>query len=138
LPIIAVGKWNGDKFIHYGFAYVTTMTGSNLDRMGFVGYLFFPEAWGCGETELMTMLALCYLFHEFKFSCIHGIRYTENELTARFMRRFGFRDDGVVPKYMMKGDRLVSAVVSSCLREDFERYVEEKLVSGMSEAVVSG
>jgi hypothetical protein len=54
------------------------------------------------------------------------------------MRRFGFRDDGVVPKYMMKGDRLVSAVVSSCLREDFERYVEEKLVSGMSEAVVSG
>jgi RimJ/RimL family protein N-acetyltransferase len=134
LQIIAVGKWVDGSFLHYGFTFITITTGNATDRMGFVGYAFYPDAWGCPETELMTMLALCYLFHEFKFSCIHGIRYPENQLTARFMRRFGFKDDGIVPKYMLKGDKLVSAVVSSCLREDFERYVEEKLISGLSES----
>jgi RimJ/RimL family protein N-acetyltransferase len=134
LPIVVVGKWEGETFVSYGFCFLTIVSGNSLERMAFCGYAFYPDAWGCPETELMTMLALCYLFHEFKFSCIHGIRYPENQLTARFMRRFGFKDDGIVPKYMLKGDKLVSAVVSSCLREDFERYVEEKLISGLSES----
>ena len=136
LQIVAVGKWVGDTFLHYGFTFITIITGNATDRMSFVGYAFYPDAWGQPETELMTMLALCYLFHEFKFSAIHGVRYVENRLTKKFMERFGVRDDGIVPKYMLKGDKLVPAVGSTCLREDFERYVEERLISGLVESSV--
>jgi hypothetical protein len=133
LKIVVVGKWEGDVFISYGFAFITITTRTPSDAMAFIGYGFFKEAWGCPETELLTMLALCYFFKEFSLCAIHGVRYVENRSTARFMRRFGFKDDGIVPKYMLKGDKLVSAVVSSCLREDFEHYVEEKLISGLSQ-----
>ena len=87
VKFVVVGEWEEKTFHSCGLAYISTLEGTQDDRMAFVGYGFFPDAWGKNETELMTMLALCYLFREYKLSCIHGVRYIENRLTAKFMER---------------------------------------------------
>ena len=116
LPIIAMGKWDDKKFTIYGLAFVTTMIGNETHRTATAGYVM--------------LLGLSLLFGAFNLESVHGVRGIENRLTAKFVERFGFKDDGVIPSWMMKRGRLVPAVISSCLREDFEQYVEEKLISG--------
>jgi RimJ/RimL family protein N-acetyltransferase len=130
LPIIAMGKWDDKKFTIYGLAFVTTMIGNETHRTATAGYVFYPEAWGNKDIELVMLLGLSLLFGAFNLESVHGVRGIENRLTAKFVERFGFKDDGVIPSWMMKRGRLVPAVISSCLREDFEQYVEEKLISG--------
>lgn len=74
------------------------------------------------------MLGLSYLFLNYNLQAIHGQRLPWNNLTSRFMSRFGFRDTGVVPRYMMYENTLTDCVVSSLLREDFESYARKSLL----------
>jgi hypothetical protein len=127
-----------------GFTYITTMVGVPYDFSNFGGpqpggpraalaaYAFFRPWWGSTEQHVLAMLGLAYLFHTFKLTAIHGQRNIRNALTARFMSKFGFRDTGVIPRFLMDWvppadipvrGKLVSCVVNSLLREDFEAYV---------------
>ena len=98
------------------------------ERSGFFGYGYFRSIWGRPEAEILGMLGLAYVFMEFDISAIHGLRLPFNSLTAKFTRKFGFVDDGTIPKYMLYNGKLIGAIASTLLIENFERYVEIKLV----------
>ena len=124
-PLVVMGVWNGDTFETAGIGYpVITVGHGETEKMCFAGYLFFREWWGTTEAEGLAMLGLCLMFKEWSLSAIHGTRFPENHLTARFMRRFGFRDIGTISKYMLSNGKLVPAVVSTLTKEDFCAYLE--------------
>ena len=127
--LIIMGKWTDGKFNELGFAFPTVSTGfANTDKSINGGYCFFREAWGTEDQQILTMLGLAYMFKEFNVIAIHGNRYKDNVLTAKFMGRFGFKDVGDIPRFQVRGTKLVSMVLSTLLREDFEEYVKQFLV----------
>lgn len=128
LPLIIMGKWEGNEFETMGLAFPTVMNGTPPERQSFIGYGFLRQYWGSAELEGLAMLGLSLMFQHFGLSAIHGVRYRENTLTARFAAQYGFRDDGVVPRYMVRRGVLVDAVVSTLMREDFEAYIKDKLI----------
>lgn len=131
-PIIVPVIWSGETFLEAGFGFPTTvpMLGNRTgpDRAAFMGYGLFKGVWGLPEATILGMLGLTYFFLEFDLGAIHGLRYAENALTARFTHQFGFKDNGFIPRYMLRDGRLVGAVSSTLLVEHFESYVEHKLV----------
>lgn len=90
----------------------------------FAGYILFSDCWGTPQQTVLMYLGLAWLFHTFSLAAMHGSRYRTNHLTARWTRKFGFRDCGVLPHCMTAGDDptgpLVPAVFSTLLREDLE------------------
>jgi hypothetical protein len=126
-----MGEWQEDEtFKEMGFAFPVVMCGKQAPEMSaFCGYGFFRSAWGTPELPVAAMLGLAYLFQEFNIKAIHGTRFEDNTLTAKFVEQFGFKQVGRIPDYQLKDGKLVPAIVSTLLREDFERYVEEFLVS---------
>jgi hypothetical protein len=127
--LIILGRWEGDKFHELGFAFSVISCGfSHTEKSLFGGYGFFRDAWGTSDQEIVTMLGLAYLFKELDIIALHGIRYEENLLTARFMAKFGFKVDGAIPYYQLKGNKLATGIISTLLRTDFEDYVADFLV----------
>lgn len=133
LPLIVVGMWEGKKFHEAGMGFPTTLCGAPLgqgdERACFFGYGMFKSWWGRPETEALSMLALALTFCELNVKSIHGLRYPSNDLTARFTRRFGFRDVACIDDYMLRRGKLVGAVLSTLRREDFEQYVANALTA---------
>jgi hypothetical protein len=127
--LIILGRWEGDKFHELGFAFSVISCGfPHTEKSLFGGYGFFRDAWGTSDQEIVTMLGLAYLFKELDIIALHGIRYEENLLTARFMAKFGFKVDGAIPYYQLKGNKLATGIISTLLRTDFEDYVADFLV----------
>jgi hypothetical protein len=127
--LIILGRWEGEKFHELGFAFSVISCGfPHTEKSLFGGYGFFRDAWGTADQEIVTMLGLAYLFKELDIVALHGIRYEENLLTARFMAKFGFKVDGAIPYYQLKGNKLSTGIISTLLRTDFEDYVADFLV----------
>jgi hypothetical protein len=127
--LIILGRWEGEKFHELGFAFSVISCGfPHTEKSLFGGYGFFRDAWGTSDQEIVTMLGLAYLFKELDIIALHGIRYEENLLTARFMAKFGFKVDGAIPYYQLKGNKLATGIISTLLRTDFEDYVADFLV----------
>jgi RimJ/RimL family protein N-acetyltransferase len=103
----------------------------------FAGYVFFRSAWGTPEIEVLGMLGLAYLFSQFRLLAIHGQRYPQNGLTARFMRKYGSKDVGTIPHYMLRDGKLESCTVSTLLQSDFESYVKRQLLSLAGEGILN-
>ena len=123
--LLILGRWEGEKFVELGFAFNTVSMGTaNTERSLIAGYSFFKKAWGSKDQQIVTMLGLAYFFKEFNLCAIIGNRFPDNILTAKFMARFGFKDCGEIPRFQLRGTKLVPMVVSALLREDFEKYVE--------------
>lgn len=128
-PPIVFGEWQGEQFVESGFAFPVIACGTpDTQRSLFAGYGIFRHAWGKPETKIMVMLGLAFLFQELNLVALHGTRYAENILTERFMSQFGFQRIGVIPQYQLKDGKLVDGVVTTLLREDFERVLETFLV----------
>ncbi len=126
--IVVLGVWQDEKnFKVAGLAFPTIMIGAGEQRACFAGYGFLREFWGSEEQEVLAALGLSVLFSELNLLSIHGIRYSGNAQTARFMQRFGFRDVGTVPHYMLRRGELVDGVVSTLRRERFEEVLAEML-----------
>ena len=103
-----------------------------LRNSAFAGYTFFEEVWGDSPKKTVLMyLGLAYLFQEFRLVNIHGVRYSDNKLTARFASQFGFRDLGTIPNYMLREStgELADGTVSSLARKDFEDRLRGVLTS---------
>jgi len=133
-PLVLLGMWDGDDpshFIEAGFAFPVTLTGEAPERSGFFGYGIFREFWGNPLMEPLAMLGLAAVFSEFKLAYVHGLRYHTNDLTARFLKRYGFRDNGCIDGYMLRKGKLVSAISSTLSRTDFEAYCENALLEGI-------
>ena len=129
-PLVIVGMWEGETFREGGFAFPVVFCGTQqTERSCFAGYGFLRWTYGTAEIDAMMVLGLAMLFQEFNLSAVHGTRFPENALTKKFTERFGFRQVGEIPKYQLRGEKLVPAVVSTLLREDFERIAAEHLAS---------
>jgi hypothetical protein len=142
-PVIIAGIWIGpEEFKEAGIGFPSTLpvigNKTGPERALFAGYGLFKEVWGRPEAEILGMLGLAYFFVQFDVTAIHGLRYPSNGLTARFTRTFGFRENGLIPRYMMQGDKLVGAVSSTLFIEDFEQYVEQKLVRLYKDGELNG
>ncbi len=126
-PLIILGEWAGEQFIPLGYCFTVAETPSRNGQRNsaFGGYCFFSSAWRTPQQYVLTVLGLAYLFHEFRLVSLHGIRYDDNKLTARWMGKFGFRDIGTIPNYMQQQStgELVPAVVSTLDRAEFEQRV---------------
>jgi hypothetical protein len=132
-PVVVMVVWTGpNTFLEAGFAFPSTLPMTGLpvgpERAMFGGFGMFQGVWGLEAAEILGMLTLSYLFLEFDVSAIHGLRYPENALAGRFMRRYGAKDNGMIPRFMLRGDELTGAISSTLMVEDFEHYVERKLV----------
>jgi hypothetical protein len=135
--LIILGRWEGEKFHELGFAFSVISCGfPHTEKSLFGGYGFFRDAWGTADQETVTMLGLAYLFKELDIIALHGIRYEDNLLTARFMAKFGFKVDGAIPYYQLKGNKLATGIISTLLRADFEDYVADFLVKQYREEEV--
>lgn len=133
-PLIVLGEWKEDVFHEAGFAFPVVTCGSKDTELSqFAGYGFFSHVWGKPELPVLAMLGLTYMFNEWGLHAIHGTRFEENLLTARFMAQFGFKEDGRIPKYQLRDGKLVPAIVTTLMREDFEKYVENWLVEAFKE-----
>ena len=132
VPLAIMGVWNGDTFHDAGFIFpVSFSKGAAVgQRSTMAGYAFFREFWGSEYSEALAMLGIALIFSELSVEVIHGMRYRQNDSTMEFLKRFGFRDVGVHPLWMLRRGKLVDGVSSYCLRKDFESYVEQALVEG--------
>lgn len=129
LPVVLLVVWDDDNtFTEAGFAFPVILRGKAPEKMAFCAYGFFQKYWGSAESKILMMLGLAFIFQEFDLKAIHGIRYVENRLTARFCGQFGFREVGRIPCYMQQDEKMVTGVVSSLLREEFELVAARKLV----------
>ena len=131
-PLLVLGEWKGENeetFEPAGLVFpVLTIGGAATERSVFAGYTMFRPYWGSPYSEVLGMLGLAYFFVELQLEAILGVRYSGNVSSASFVRRYGMRDCGVIPKYMLRDGKLVSGTVSILERSDFERYVENELV----------
>jgi len=128
-PVVVLGEWKDGTFVEAGFCFpIITCGTSDTERSMFAGYGFFKPYWGTPELPVLAMLGLSYLFQEFDLKAIHGTRYRDNVLTWNFTKQFGFKEIGEIPHYQLRNGKLVSGVVTSLDRGDFERYVENWLV----------
>lgn len=108
-----------------GYAFTTGQpirSRDNLHNATLAGYTFFDDAWRTPQQTVLMYLGLSYLFHEFRLVNIHGIRYADNKLTARFAAKFGFVDCGTIPNFMTRwpDGELASATLTTLARADFE------------------
>lgn len=130
-PLVILGEWSADNscFLPLGYCFTVAETSSRDGQRNsaFGGYCFFPSAWRTPQQYVLTTLGLAYLFREFRLVSLHGIRYDDNKLTARWMAKFGFQDIGTIPNYMQghgaQAGTLVPAVVSTLDRAEFEHRV---------------
>lgn len=137
-PLIVMGEWTEEGFKEAGFAFLILPCGTpQTELSAFCGFGFLKHVWGQPELPVLAMLGLTHLFQEFNLKAIHGTRYPENVLAARFMSQFGMRDIGTIPDYQLRDGKLVPAVVSTLSRSDFEKYVEEFLVAQYRESLHS-
>lgn len=114
------GIWHVD-FIPLGFCFLSTACQGSTQNSAFGAYAFFEPAWRTPQQLVLTYLGIAYLFQEYKLVSLHGIRYSDNKLTQRWMEKFGFRDIGTIPNYMTRpSGELASATISTLGREDFE------------------
>lgn len=124
--LVIVGQWEGDVFRTGGVCWPNLLTGY---RTGFGSYAALRWLWGTPEEEILAMLGLAMMFEEFNLIQLHGQRYADNHLTARFMGRFGFKDVGRVPRLLARAgeEEPVYGVISTLSREDFERNCAERI-----------
>ena len=128
-PLIIVGVWHDEEtFEEAGIGFPTVISTGKNGNSCFYGYGIFPSFWGDSRAETLGMLGLALTFHGLNYSILRGLRYSTNDLTRRWSSRFGFRDLCTLDMYMLQGGDLVSAVASELRREDFEKYVEQKLI----------
>jgi RimJ/RimL family protein N-acetyltransferase len=121
-PLIVLVEWDSPSSFHpLGFAFPSTTAGAGDQKMAFLAYGFFMDAWGKPSVLTLTLLGLAYFFREFGLLAIHGSRYADNARSARLIRQVGFHDVGQVPRYMLKNGKLVDMIVSSLLVEEFEQ-----------------
>lgn len=95
----------------------------------FAGYAFFDDAWRTRQQRVLTWLGISALFGEFRTAAVHGVRFHDNHLTARWMAQFGFTDVGTIPHYLYShssGD-LTAGVVSTLTRGHFSALLAEIL-----------
>lgn len=140
-PICVVGEWRKhtwvtapepDKvdtpyFHDLGFCFPCTVTGSKLStkdnpqNSSMAGYTLFQDAWGTPQQTVCMFLGLAWLFHTLQLACIHGQRYTDNHLTAKFTHKFGFKDCGTASHMLLKepDGPLYPMTLSTLLRADF-------------------
>ena len=129
-PII-LGVYDGEKFQEAGITFPIIFCGSaQAEAAAFCGFGFFAWSLGSPELDTLSILGLAMLFQELKLVAIHGTRFIENTLAARFTERFGFRDIGTLPHYHLKDGKLVPTVISTLSREDFEKIAERVVVTG--------
>lgn len=134
-PLIIAGEWRedteGQVFYPLGYCFTVAETPSRDGQRNsaFGGYCLFPEAWRTPQQYVLTTLGIAYLFREFRLVSLHGIRYDDNKLTARWMGKFGFRDIGTIPNYMQRHGtgELVPCTVSTLDRAEFEQRVRTTL-----------
>jgi hypothetical protein len=116
-----------------GFCFLSTEVARGATTASAFGaYAFFQEAWRTDQQMVLTMCGLAYLFQENGLSSLHGIRYADNKLTARWMQKFGFRDVGTLNHQLFQPSlgELVAGTVSTLAREDFETRLSAALELG--------
>lgn len=128
-PLSILGVWEGDTFRAAGLHFIVTKTGSGDECSCMAGYSFFREWWGTDEQESLTVLGIAQIFGELNVRTIHGLRYRENEFTARYMARFGFKDIATIPDQMLRRGKLVPGVLSMLSRNDFETNLLQRVLN---------
>lgn len=121
-----------------------TTSADGLANSMFIGYTFFQQAWRSPAQLALTYLGLAFFFQEFRLEAIHGVRYADNKLTAKWAAKFGFQDCGTVPSFMRgpgggaagsneSSGRLTAATFSTLSRMDFVARLRVVLAGALGE-----
>lgn len=137
-PIIREGD---PEFSIAGYAFPTVWCGSTPSataanttlhphgRAALMGYAVFREFWGKPEATVLGMLSAAYFFASFGLTALHGQRYSHNDVSSRWLARYGGRSVGPIPRFLLLGEELIDMYIDTILREDFEVYVNQLLES---------
>jgi len=134
--IVVLGEWRPTathpRFHPLGFCFLTALCEGKTTRAGFGAYAFFSEAWRTDQQIVLTWLGIAHLFFEGKLCALHGTRYADNHLTARWMAKFGFKDAGTLENHMIRYStgELTAATISTLVRADFEARLSAALELG--------
>lgn len=123
-PLIILGIWKEQTFEPAGICFPLLFCGSqHTELAAFCGFGFFRQYYGTDEIHTLSILGLAHLYGELNLVAIHGTRFPDNTLAARFMEQFGFRDIGELPHYQLRGVKLVPTIISTCSRAKFEEVL---------------
>jgi hypothetical protein len=119
---VGAGEAMRQEFVPLGFCFLATACEGKSSNSAFGAYAFFRSAWRTPQQTVLSALGIAYLFREYRLSSLHGIRYADNKLTARWMAGFGFRDLAEIPDSIVRygTGELEPSVVSTLSRKDFE------------------
>lgn len=120
------------RFDAVGYLFPTVWFGikGETERSGLIGYCFFHSVWGTPQASVLGMLALAYMFLNYDLVAIHGQSAVWNQLSHKFVEQFGVRETGILPRTLPRSDgQLEDCRWSTVLREDFEKYAREQLLS---------
>jgi hypothetical protein len=124
-----LGVWKDGVFEPAGCLFPTFVIGAGEDeRAAYAGYAFIRPYWGSQEEEVLAMIGITQLFVEMNLTALHGQRFIENDATAKFMARFGFRDLCTLPNQLNRGGKLVPMTISTLERSTFESIVERMVL----------
>jgi len=127
VKLVILGEWRpsaiAPRFHPLGFCFLASLTEGKTASAGFGAYAFFEEAWRTPQQTVLTFLGISYLIYEGNLASLHGIRYSDNKLTARWMAKFGFRDLATVPNSILRSatGELTESVVSTLSRRTSRR-----------------
>jgi ribosomal-protein-alanine N-acetyltransferase len=69
-------------------------------RRAEISYALFPDYWGKGYAQEAVKRAISYGFEEMDLVRIGAIVFTENEASQLLLQKIGFKQEGLLKKYM--------------------------------------
>lgn len=86
-----------------------------------IGYELDDTYWGKGYASEALQAILTYGFETLKLIRIAAVVYTENEASHKLLKKAGFKEEGLLRKYMIQNDVAHDTVIYSLLEEEWKR-----------------
>lgn len=115
----------GQPLTPIGYCWIIQPGGKDGAREAKFGFTFFKEYWGRRELRDLVMLGIGYWMNTLKIDVLHGFTLKDNHLARNFSRRFGFKEVGILPKFLYRQGELTDATVVMLDRETFEPRMEQ-------------
>jgi UDP-4-amino-4,6-dideoxy-N-acetyl-beta-L-altrosamine N-acetyltransferase len=83
-------------------------------------YVIGPNARGKGVGSFAEFSVLCFVFDELKFRKLCGEVLATNQAVLNLHKKFGFVQEGLLRKHVLKGNDFADVVTISILQEEWQ------------------
>ncbi len=120
-----IGKILLYKGLPIGFVNFTDLDYKN--NKGYWGFYIGERKAPKGSGKAMALLALDYVFEEFKLRKLCSQIFEFNEISIRYHLKIGFSEEGRLKQHIFRNNRYYDVIEMALFREDWEQ-IEGKLL----------